>query len=87
MKKIFLILFIFVSCSVFSQNIRQGSTSYGTILLNYDGKNIRKGSTSYGTILYNFDGKNLRQGSTSYGTILFNVDGIIPKGILMVLCM
>ena len=68
MKKIFLILFVFVSCSVFSQNVREGSTSYGTIL-------------------YNFDGKNLRQGSTSYGTILFNVDGIIPKGILMVLCM
>ena len=68
MKKIFLILFVFVSCSLFSQNVREGSTRYGTIL-------------------YNYDGKNLRQGSTRYGTILFNVDGIIPKGILMLLCM
>ena len=56
MKKIFLIRFIFTSCSVFSQNIRKGSTSYGTILYNFDGKNLRQGSTSYGTILFNVDG-------------------------------
>ena len=65
---IILLSFLFFSSNLFSQNIRQGSSSYGTIL-------------------YNYDGKNLRQGSSSYGTILFNINGLIPKSILLVLCL
>ena len=88
MKKHLFIIFILISCSLFSQKIREGSSNFGTILYNFDGKNLRQGSSSFGTVLYNFDGKNIRQGSSSFGTILFNIDGgIIPKPILMILCM
>ena len=75
MKKLFFILFLFVSCSLFSQNIRKGSSSFGTVLYNFDGENLRKGSSSFGTVLYNFDGENIRKGSSSFGTVLYNFDG------------
>ena len=65
---IILVSFLLIPSSLFSQDIRQGSSSYGTIL-------------------YNYDGKNLRQGSSSYGTVLFNINGLIPKSILLVLCL
>ena len=68
MKKILIIFCVFLSLDVFSQDVRQGKSSYGTVL-------------------YNYDGQYLRQGKSSYGTVLFNVDGMIPKGIILLLCL
>ena len=68
MKKILIIFCVFLSLNVFSQDVRQGKSSYGTVL-------------------YNYDGQYLRQGKSSYGTVLFNVDGMIPKGIILLLCL
>ena len=88
MRKIKLLFFIFFSCSLFSEDIREGSSRYGNVLLNYDGKNIREGSGRYGNVLCNFDGKYLREGSGRYGTALLNVDGSdIPEPILAILCL
>ena len=68
MKKSLIIFCVFLSLNVFSQDVRQGKSSYGTVL-------------------YNYDGQYLRQGKSSYGTVLFNVDGMIPKGIILLLCL
>ena len=39
--------------------IREGQTSFGDIMFNFDGKYFRRGSTSYGDIVANLDGKYL----------------------------
>ena len=53
-----LIVLTLITSSIIAQtNIRKGSSSYGSVLYNYDGENIRKGSSSYGSVLYNTDGK------------------------------
>lgn len=39
-----------------SGKIRQGSSSMGTILFNWDNKNLRQGSSSMGKVIYNIEG-------------------------------
>ena len=56
MRKILVFLLALICLNVFSQNIREGKSSYGTVLYNFDGKYLRQGKSSYGTVLYNFDG-------------------------------
>ena len=73
--KIKLLFFIFISCSLFSEDIREGSSRYGNVLYNWDGKNLREGSSRYGNVLLNYDGKNIREGSSRYGNVLCNFDG------------
>ena len=87
MKRFLLILLFTCTVLIVSAQtkIRQGSTSYGEVLYNWDGKNLRQGSTSYGTVIVNWDGKNIRQGSTSYGTVLCNIEGALPIAILIYL--
>ena len=88
MRKIAFLFFIFISCSLLSQNIREGSSRYGSVLYNWDGKNLREGSSRYGSVVCNFDGKNLREGSSRYGSVFLNVDGTdIPEPILVMLCL
>ena len=75
MRKIAFLFFIFISCSLLSQNIREGSSRYGSVLYNWDGKNLREGSSRYGSVLVNYDGKNIREGSSRYASVLCNFDG------------
>ena len=56
--------------------IREGQTSYGKILYNYDTKTklIREGQTSYGKILFNIDKNFVREGQVSYGKIKYYIE-------------
>ncbi len=61
--------------------IREGNSSMGKVLFNWDGNYLRQGNSSMGTVVLNFDGEYIRQGSSSMGTTLFNWDGKnIKKG-------
>ena len=57
--------------------IREGSTSCGTILANFntETKMIREGSTSTGRIIAHIDGDIIREGSGTNGTILYSLTG------------
>ena len=59
MKKITFLFFIFISCSMLSQNIREGSSRYGSVVCNFDGKNLREGSSRYGSVFLNVDGTDI----------------------------
>jgi hypothetical protein len=64
MKQIFLIatMLLTFGTSYAQTNVRKGSSSYGDVLYNWDGKNLRQGSSSYGDVIANWDGKNIRKG-------------------------
>lgn len=55
--------------------IIKGSSKYGDVLYNFDGKNFRKGDSQYSKVLYNWDGQYIRQGQSQYGDVLYNFDG------------
>ena len=42
--------------------IREGNSSYGTVILLMDGTKVRRGNSSYGTVLMTLDGNKIRQG-------------------------
>ena len=83
-KILFLLSFLVIATVSNAQTLlRKGSSSYGDVLYNWDGKFLRQGSSSYGNVLINWDGKNVRVGSSSYGDILYNTDGKFPLAILV----
>lgn len=81
MKKLVFLLLLCVSMLALTSSrdknfyIREGSSSYGKVLYNFDGEYVREGSSSYGTIIYNINDGDIREGSSKYGKILFNIDG------------
>lgn len=78
MKKFLSILFLLaiLATNASAQNhTHQGSSKYGKILYNWDGKFLRQGGSKYSTVLFNWDGTNIRSGESRYGKILFNRDG------------
>ena len=77
MKKslIFCMLLFCVVAASAQTNIRKGSSAYGNVLYNWDGKNLRQGSSAYGPVIANWDGTNIRQGSSPYDKVIYNWDG------------
>ncbi len=69
-----MLLFCAVAASA-QTNIRKGSSAYGNVLYNWDGKNLRQGSSVYGPVIANWDGENIRQGSSPYDKVIYNWDG------------
>jgi hypothetical protein len=57
-KSLIFCMLLFCAVAVSAQtNIRKGSSAYGSVIYNFDGKNIRAGASTYGSVLYNIDGK------------------------------
>lgn len=67
-----LLLFGFSTAQTY---VRKGSSAYGDMLYNWDGKYLRQGSGAYGDVIANWDGKYIRQGSSAYADVLYNWDG------------
>ena len=55
--------------------IMRGSSKYGDVILNIDGKKVIKGSSKYGDVILNFDGNKFMKGSSKYGNVIANVEG------------
>ena len=69
-----MLLFCVVAPSA-QTNISKGTSPYGNVLYNWDGKNLRQGSSAYGPVIANWDGENIRQGSSPYDKLIYNWDG------------
>lgn len=80
MKRLLIILWLVVTNSLYAHSqvyyIREGGTSYGKILYNYDTKTklVREGQTSYDRILLRLDKKFIREGQTTFGKIKYYID-------------
>ena len=70
-----------------SIQIKQGQSSSGTVLFNWDVKLIRQGQSSGGTVLSHIDSNLLRQGQSSGGTVIYNFTGSIPVKIVAAISM
>lgn len=58
-----------------NSRIRQGDSTYGTVILTIDGDQVRRGDSTYGDVIMCFDGNKVRRGDSAYGTIIVTVDG------------